>query len=197
VPFAIVWNNSFPPDTQFANLLGQDLRDLSLNTMQRIASISGLLADRPTPEATGLTVDWTGVLYFTTDTNQIFRWSGAAWVDITSAIVGGTTILTLGGPFIFPIAAVGAVIWRAPFACTVTNVRGYRTAGTGATVNAVKVGVGDLLAADLSLPAADVWVDGGAVQNSSFAIGDALALSVRSVAGTPDFVSIQVELTKP
>jgi hypothetical protein len=81
-----VYDVTQPPDTQLANLLGLDLRNLALNVQQRMALISGTLAGRWDPSTDAQPANWTGLLYFATDTSQIFQWSGSAWVDITSAI---------------------------------------------------------------------------------------------------------------
>ena len=83
--FTNVWDTTFPPDTQAANLLGQDLRNFRTDVMQRMSLLSGTFANRPTPEIVNAT--WGGVgyglLYFSTDTGQIFQWNGGAWVDIS------------------------------------------------------------------------------------------------------------------
>ncbi|MFI7890868.1 glycosyl hydrolase family 28-related protein [Streptomyces sp. CACIS-1.16CA] len=92
-----------------------------------------------------------------------------------------------------PTGAATYVIWRAPKACTVTAVRGYRVGGTGATINATKNGA-DLLAANLSLSTPDTWMAGPGVQNATMAAGDSLAVAVRSVSGTPTAVTIQVDI---
>lgn len=85
MPFTDVWDITQPPDTQVANLLGQDLRNLKLDIMQRVSAMSGVLANRPIPETAN--ANWTGLLYFSTDTNQIFQWSGAAWVDVSASFI--------------------------------------------------------------------------------------------------------------
>ncbi|MET9521508.1 hypothetical protein [Streptomyces coeruleorubidus] len=92
-----------------------------------------------------------------------------------------------------PAGAVSYVVWRAPKACTVVAVRGYRVGGTGATINAQR-GASDLLATDLSLSTAGTWLSGPSVQNASFAAGDSLTVAIRSVAGSPTAVTIQVDL---
>jgi hypothetical protein len=84
--FTDVWDVLQPPDSQLANLLGQDLRNLKTDIQQRMGATSGSLATRWDPSTDTQPTNWTGVLYFTTDTNQIFRWSGAAWVDVSSAV---------------------------------------------------------------------------------------------------------------
>jgi hypothetical protein len=92
-----------------------------------------------------------------------------------------------------PTGAASYVVWRAPKACTVVAVRGYRVGGTGATINAQK-NTSDLLATDLSLSTASTWLSGPSVQNASFAAGDSLTVAIRSVAGSPTAVTIQVDL---
>jgi len=93
-------------------------------------------------------------------------------------------------------SAAALILWRAPFACTVTNVRGYRVGGTGASVNARRNGTDDHLSSDLSLTSADTWLDGGAVQNASYAVGDSLEIEIVSVSGAPTQVAIQVDFAK-
>lgn len=85
-----VWDVTSPLDTQAANQGAADFRATKLDVMQRISSFgAGLLASRPTPEATSGTADWTGVMYWATDTHQCFRWNGTAWVDISLSLPGG------------------------------------------------------------------------------------------------------------
>ena len=92
-----------------------------------------------------------------------------------------------------PAGAASYVIWRAPKACTITAVRGYRDGGTGATINATKNGA-DLLAVDLSLSTNTTWMSGPSVQNGSVAAGDTIAVAIRSVAGAPAAVTIQIDV---
>jgi hypothetical protein len=77
-----VWDETFPPDTQNANLLGQDIRNFKDDIRERVTSFgAGLLADRPSPESVwgGATA---GVMFYATDVNTLFRWNGAAWVTV-------------------------------------------------------------------------------------------------------------------
>ena len=109
--------------------------------------------------------------------------------------VGGIEIISRGGTVISPTGAINVIVWRAPFSCTVTNVRGYRVGGTGATINARLNGVSDHLAAALSLTSADTWMDGGAVQNTAYVAGDKLEIMIVTVAGTPTQVAVQIDFT--
>lgn len=79
-----VYDVTQPPDTQLANLLGLDLRNLALNVQQRMALISGSLAGRWNPATDAQPANWTGLLYFATDTAQLFQWNGASWTDISA-----------------------------------------------------------------------------------------------------------------
>jgi hypothetical protein len=102
VAYTDVWDVTAPLNTQLANLGAADFRATKLDIMQRVASFgAGLLAARPTPETTSGTADWTGVMYWATDTKQAFRWSGTAWVDISANIPGGggssSALATFGG----------------------------------------------------------------------------------------------------
>jgi hypothetical protein len=86
------WDITTPADTQAANLLGQDIRDLKNDIMQRLSLLAGTFANRPTPET--VNADWGGsgygLLYFATDTKRVYQWNGASWDDVTSSIGGGS-----------------------------------------------------------------------------------------------------------
>lgn len=94
MPFTDVWDVTTPADSQLANLLGQDIRNLKLDIQQRMGAMSGTLATRWNPATDAQPTNWTGVLYFTTDTNQVFQWNGAAWVDVTVLIASLPALLT-------------------------------------------------------------------------------------------------------
>ncbi len=83
--FDRAWDETFPPDTQAANLLGQDIRNFKTDIRERLSLLSGTFANRPSNMDAIYGGASFGVLYFSTDTKQIFQWSGAAWVDVTSS----------------------------------------------------------------------------------------------------------------
>lgn len=90
--FDNIWDITQPPDTQAANLLGQDIRNLKDDIMQRMSLLSGTLANRPTPETVSAVWGGSGfgILYFSTDTQQTFQWTGVGgWVDVTGSVGGG------------------------------------------------------------------------------------------------------------
>ena len=98
-----VWDVTAPLDTQTANQGAADFRATKLDIMQRVASFgAGLLANRPTPEVTGVTANWTGVMYWATDTQQVFMWTGAAWTDISASLPSNANaalaLATTGAP---------------------------------------------------------------------------------------------------
>jgi hypothetical protein len=100
-----VWDVTVPLDTQAANQGAVDFRQTKLDIMQRVASFgAGILANRPTPETTSGTANWTGVMYWATDTNQCFMWSGTAWVDISGNLpsTGGARNILTGGQVTVP-----------------------------------------------------------------------------------------------
>jgi hypothetical protein len=127
-----------------------------------------------------------------TTNSRLYVRSGGSWLPL-----GQTWILSRGGTVLTPSGAINVIVWRAPFACTVTNVRGYRVGGTGATINARLNGSSNHLSSALSLTSADTWMDGGSVQNTAYAAGDKLEIMVVTVAGSPTQVAIQVDLTRP
>ena len=104
---------------------------------------------------------------------------------------------SLGGTILDPTAARNVPVWRAPIACTVTNVRGYRVGGTGATINARHNGTDNHLATALSLTSADTWTNGGTVQNTAYTMSDKLEIMLVTVTGAPTEIGIQVDFTRP
>jgi len=123
--------------------------------------------------------------------------NGQFIIMVSGAPAWSAIPFSVGGPILGPAGAINVIAWRAPFACTVTNVRGYRVGGTGATINARKNGSLNHLASNLSLTSADTWMDGGSVQNTSYAAGDKLELMVVSISGAPTQIAIQVDFTRP
>lgn len=105
--------------------------------------------------------------------------------------------ISRGGTVVSPTAPANIIVWEAPFSCTVTAVRGYTSGSTGSTVNAQRNGVDALLASDLTLSAADNWIDGGAVQNTAFVSGDKLEIMLTGISGTPSEIAVQVNFTRP
>jgi hypothetical protein len=135
--FNDVWDITQPPDTQLANQGAVDFRALKLDTMQRLSLLSGTLANRPTPETVNAT--WGGVgfglLYFSTDTGQIFQWVGIAWNDVSSNFLSPNVVFslsligeTLAIPSTFLYSAPKAGIYRIASSLVVT------TPGTGGNI---------------------------------------------------------------
>jgi hypothetical protein len=147
----------------------------------------------------------------TADTGSAVTTKIVAGSNITLSSTGidaGTGDVTVNVPITFSRGAtiynnagitttVNIIVWRAPFACTVTAVKGYRVGGTTLTVNARKNGASNHLSSAVSVSSADTWVDGGAVQNTSYAAGDKLEIMIVTVSGSPTQIAIQVDFTKP
>lgn len=193
--FTNPWLPATPPDTELANLLGQNLRDLKTDIMQRMGGFgAGLAAARPTPDSAA-GANFTGVMYWETDTGLVFMWNGAAWIDIT-ANIGGNHLPTAGGSFVFPAAATVALVWQVPAAVTALTIKGYVTGGT-ATINATKLGAGALHNTNIAL-VADTPSSTAVNQNSAFAVDDKLLLNLVSIdSGAPSYVFIQVDFSRP
>lgn len=106
-------------------------------------------------------------------------------------------IFSRGGTILSPSEPINVIVWRAPYACTLTAVKGYRVDGTGATINARRNGTDAHLSSELSLTTPDLWIDGGAVQNATYVTGDKLEIMIVSLDGTPTQIAIQLDFTKP
>lgn len=165
---------------------GANPNSLSIDGTGAVTVTRGTTAQRPT----GVN----GMLRYNSTTNQLEAFVNSAWVAASL----GSMIFSRGGTLILSASAsaINVIIWRAPFACTVTNVRGYRVGGTGATVNARRNGSSNHLASAVSLTSADTWTDGGAVQNTAYVAGDKLEIMIVSLTGNPTQCAVQVDFTR-
>jgi hypothetical protein len=156
--------------------------------------ITGTLATLAGAETLTAKISYNG-LVVTADTGTITtgHWHG----DVIDANKLPAVVFSCGGALYKLDAAVNLIVWYAPFACTVTNVRGYRVGGTGATINARRKGTDNHLGSALSLTNADTWMDGGAVQNTALAVGDKLEIMIVTITGSPTQVAVQVDFTRP
>lgn len=105
--FTNVWDTTFPPDTQLANLLGQDIRQgVKVDVQQRMAAISGLDAAKPNFAGDAQPANWNGILFFATDTGSIYQFNNPAWTNVTTSIgsknpaIKNTTLVTQTGDVI-------------------------------------------------------------------------------------------------
>lgn len=113
--------------------------------------------------------------------------------------LGITKLFARGGTFVNTVdylSAINTVVWYATVACTVTNIRGYRVGGTGATINARKNGASNHLSSAKSLTSADTWMDGGAVQNTNYSVGNKLEIMIVSVTGNVEQIGVQVDFER-
>jgi hypothetical protein len=99
MPYTRAWDETFPPDTQAAKLLGQDIREFKEDVSERLASFgTGTLANRPTPEAV-FGIAGNGVLYYAHDVGVLFQWDGAGWTAVKyDGTFSDPTVATLVTP---------------------------------------------------------------------------------------------------
>lgn len=170
---AVTFWDSPTGGTWYSDLLNEN----GASTSQVVADAAGAIPEFQGPSGvTGMWADAGG--------------TSRAWIAARGTGGAGTS---KGLVVTAPAGPASYVIWRAPRACVIEGVHGYRKGGTGATINATRNGA-DLLAVDLSLSTADTWLTGPAVQGEAMAAGDTLAVAVRSVAGSVDAVTVQVDV---
>ena len=107
MPFTNVFDNTFPPDTQLANLLGDDIRKFKVDIQQRVAAMSGLDAAKPAFGSDTQPASWNGVLYFATDTGKIYQFNNPSWTDVTSSFVTAAGLRKYYDPSDITIATAG------------------------------------------------------------------------------------------
>jgi hypothetical protein len=136
-------------------------------------------------------------------TRDLGEWTEDGSIRLPGNLTVAGTLSVAGAPlgagvdsvayvFEVPAGAAARVVWRAPKDLLITAVRGLRNGGTGATVNATNAGA-DLAAVDLSLTTADTFLAAPSLQNTTVAAGAALGLAVRSVAGSPTYVTVAID----
>ena len=90
-----------------------------------------------------------------------------------------------------PVASAAHVAWRAPVACKVVKLYGYRTGGAAATVNA-QIGSDDVLAANLTAGNGAFAAGTPTGTAGEMAAGEVLSLEVAS--GDATLVIIQADI---
>lgn len=103
---------------------------------------------------------------------------------------------SVGGTLTSPTTGTTLMVWRAPFACVVTNVRTHFKGGTSIVCNARKNQTSNHLASDYTNSSANAWGDGGAVQNIAYATGDDLEIMFVTINGSVTEASIQVDFVR-
>lgn len=91
-------------------------------------------------------------------------------------------------------------VWRAPYACTLTNMRAYQDVGTGSAINAFRGSLASpslFKATNYTITAADTVEDAGTLQNTTISAGDKVYFRIGTVAGSPNEIGIQLDLTRP
>lgn len=136
------------------------------------------------------TIDHGALTGLTDDDHTQYRLeSESGTFTVGGVIDGGGSVITAGA----------WIVWRVPFACTVTAVHAQVDTGTTTVVNAGKGFVGgttEFCSADITIDPADAWEAGAVNQNQSLVAGDAVYLEVVT-AGTATLCTIQVTLTRP
>jgi hypothetical protein len=175
------------------SIVNADINSAAAIAKSKISSTGAwTAAEIPDLDVAKITTGRFGLARLPTGTDEYFLRGNGAADPVYEAIP-----FSCGGTILYPSGAINVIAWRAPFACTVTNVRGYRVGGTGATVNARLNGASNHLASNLSLTSADAWMDGGTVQNTAYVAGDKLEIMIVSISGAPTQVAVQVEFTRP
>ena len=129
-------------------------------------------------------------------------WAVTSSYSITSSYVA--TTFSRGGTIYDPLGMAGTaatasniIIWRAPFAATITNVWGYRVTGSGAIINARINGVGTIAnGSHISLTSADTWISASSLITSSIAAGDKLEIMLVSSSAYPTQIAVQIDFTR-
>lgn len=131
----------------------------------------------------------------------VAAFAGLSSVPSVSASSSGT--LTKGVVILTP-TPVSVIIWQAPFPCKVTAFKGYQDVGSGSVVTVYvsspslssfpAVMAYEASKNQLRITAPAVWQSRTSFVVSMLKAGDSLGVQVVSVAGSPSYLSVQVEL---
>src|SRR5271166_2705970 len=115
--FTNLYDDTFPADTELANLIGANLRQVRLDVQQRMAAISGLDAAKPNFGADTQPANWNGILFFATDTGKVYQFNNPAWTDVTSSLLTGRTL-----PIVAATPAANTTNYASPVIFATTEV---------------------------------------------------------------------------
>ena len=132
-------------------------------------------------------------------------WSNNSVSASYSSIV--TTSFSRGGTFYDPYGIAGqaalsqsVMIWRAPFACTATNIYGYIVANSGVTASLTAWNNGrTMLKTPIQVTGSSIWTppSASALISTSFSIGDTLQIVLLTSSFAATQSAIQIDFTKP
>ena len=192
--FTNTWDDAFPTDTELANLIGANLRQLRVDTQQRMAAISGLDAARPNFAGDTQPNSWNGILYFATDSGRTWVFSNPTWIEVTgkllsSRIMSITTANLVINPSITVYLATGGgesateslVQVPMPVALNVrgmaVNTHAAQPGSGGCTLTLRKNGVSQALTVTIAGgAAAGVYTDYNLAHLVPFNVNDLLAV---------------------
>lgn len=128
-------------------------------------------------------------------TGQVLMATGA-----TTAVFQSRTF-TINAVILSPSATADYMVWRAPFACTVTAVRGYRVGGTSASVTAgsspaASVVITNFATGFTTASNTGTW-DSGTVTSSAVASTNNVWVRITAISGTATQLCIQIDMTRP
>ena len=93
------------------------------------------------------------------------------------------------------------IVWNVPMSCSLVKLSGYRVTGSSAEVNAFRIrgGVGSFhSASNLVLTTQNDWSSSLTVQNTSYVVGDTLAIVLSgSLTNSPTQIAVQLDFTTP
>lgn len=108
-----IWDATTPPDTQAANQLGLDIRNLKTDIAERIGSLSGLDVAKPALENS-----FAGALYWATDTGKVYQLANSGgpvinpgnWVEVTSSFFPNVNAASHVWPWFHTVFGGGTVV---------------------------------------------------------------------------------------
>jgi hypothetical protein len=191
MPFTNIWDDTFPPDTQLANLLGQDLRNFRLDTQQRMAAISGLDAAKPNFAGDAQPANWNGILFFATDTGITYQWNNPSWINVTGSIGSASGVKRLTAAASGTLAS-GQTIWSFTIPSTILGPGSLIQVGSiinGGTAPTVEIQINGVKFSDIPGPGSGpsrVLIHGVLLSNTSFLCTDYFSVFAgnQGVAGT-------------
>jgi len=113
MPFTDIWDTTLPADTQAVSKGALDFRSLKLDIQQRFGAMTGVSTALPDLGSDAQPANWTGFLCFATDNGHVYRWSGSAWVDV-STISPSSALLVAQADLLTQTASIGNTTMYTP-----------------------------------------------------------------------------------
>jgi hypothetical protein len=144
--FTNIYDDTFPADTELANLIGQNLRQVRLDVQQRMAAISGLDAAKPAFASDAQPNNWNGVLFFATDSLKVYQFNNPAWTQVFSFSSPNTNVNNQTASYIAALSDANNIVTMNVATANTFTIPANATVNfpVGTAIVVIQLGVGQV-----------------------------------------------------